>query len=378
MVSSPHVGGDKMYHIGFCGDEKYMQYIAVAMYSIVKNTNMAVSYKDKLPVSIVENQEGAEEKYCFHIITDCLSEATVHKLSLLEKELNVIFPCSIEIFYAQDEIFKNYPRWRGNYMTYYRLLYPQILPKEVKVFLYIDGDTLAVSDSREIFTEKLDSYTVGAVVSYRSTTKKLQKEILVPRKKGEKNYSFFTHKYYFCAGVMLINIEKWKKENVEEKFFGFLNTYHIQYPDQDALNYAFKDNFKVLDFKYDVYCAGMDKKVFSDAERQLKQYGVNLTPYEKPCILHYMQKPWNSGNYSFSGSVVFYNKYMPLWWEYAEKTPVYSAELMEYKQSETYAKIVQKCEKRKKRYEQYRYFYWIRKWVSLWKEQFLYWINSLR
>lgn len=367
-----------MYHIGFCGDEKYIQYIAVAMYSIVKNTDTAVSYKDKLPYAIVDNQNNAEEKYCFHIITDFLSEATIHKLSLLEKELTAIFPCSIEIHYAQDEVFEAYPRWRGNYMTYYRLLYPQILPEEVKYFLYLDGDILAVSDIRELFAENLDSYTVGAVVQYRVTTKKLQKNILAPKEKGEKTYSFFRHKYYFCAGVMLIDIEKWKDEKVEEKFFEFLKKYQVRYPDQDALNYAFKDNFKVLDFKYDMYMTGVDKKIVHDAEKQLRKYGVVLNAYDEPCILHYMQKPWKSSDLSFSGSVVFHNEHIPLWWEYAEKTPVFGSELSAFRQSEAYKQIMEKSEKRRQRYEKFNCFYWLRKWFSLGKEQFFYWINSLR
>lgn len=367
-----------MYHIGFCGDEKYIQYITVTMYSIVKNTKVSFSYKDKLPYAIVENQNEAKEKYYFHIITDNLSESTVNKISLLEKELNAIYPCSIEIFYAKDEYFKDYSPWRGNYMTYYRLLYPQILPKEVNYYLYLDGDTLVVSDIREIFCEKLDTYAIGAVAQYKLAAQKLQKEILLPQQKGEKRYSFHTHEYYFCAGVMLVNLEKWKEENIEGKVAWFLKKYKARYPDQDALNYAVKNNFKVLDFKYDMYMSGVDKEIVHDAEKQLKQYGVDLKPYAEPCVLHYMQKPWSSSPYLFSNSMAVYNEYIPLWWEYAEKTPVFSAELMAFRHSEAYQSIIARCEERKKRYEKYWYFYWLRKYFSLWKEQVLYWINSLR
>lgn len=367
-----------MYHIGFCGGENYIKFIAAAMYSIAKNTNAAVSYKDKLPYAIVENQENAEEKYFFHIMTDCLSAATVQKISCLEKELNAIFPCSIEIHYVSDDVFKNYPRWRGNYMTYYRLLYPQILPDDVKHFLYLDGDILVISDIRDIFCEDLENYTVGAVAQYQLDIKKLQKKILAPKQKGEKAYSYFTHKYYFCAGVLLINIEKWKEENVEEKFFWFLNKFHAKYPDQDALNYAFKNNFKVLDFKYNMYMAGVDKEYVHDAERQLRQYGIVLNKYEDPCVVHYMLKPWKTTGWGFTNSTVYYNKYIPLWWEYAEKIPCFADDLMAVLQSENYKQCAKYIEERKQRYKKFRYFYWLRKWFSLYKGQIAYWINSLK
>lgn len=98
-----------MYHIGFCGDENYIKYIAAAMYSIVKNTDRTKSYGDRL--AWLENGAGrAEEKYCFHLITDWLSEATKDKLLGLEKALNGIFPCSLEIHYIQNGMFENFPK----------------------------------------------------------------------------------------------------------------------------------------------------------------------------------------------------------------------------------------------------------------------------
>ncbi len=367
-----------MYHIGFCGDEKYIQYIAVTMYSIVKNTNVSFSYKDKLPYAIVENQNEAKEKYYFHIITDNLSESTVNKISLLEKELNAIYPCSIEIHYAKDEMYAGCPPWRGNYAAYYRILYPQILPKEIKYFLYMDGDILVDADIRDLFCVNLDGYALGAVAQYNVITKKLQKHILAPKHKGEKTYSFFTHKYNLSSGLMLIDMHKWREEHIEEKFFWFLNTYAVKYPDQDALNYVFKDNFKVLDFKYNMYLIGVDKNYMQDVHTQLREYGIMLNEYEKPDIIHYILKPWNSAGLCFSNHTVIYNEYIPLWWEYAEKTPVFSDELMKIRQSEAYKQQIQRDEKRKLRYEKYRYFYWLRKKVSVWKRRFVYWLNSLR
>lgn len=366
-----------MYHIGFCGDENYIKYIAAAMYSIVKNTDRTKSYGDRL--AWLENGAGrAEEKYCFHLITDWLSEATKDKLLGLEKALNGIFPCSLEIHYIQNGMFENFPKWRGNYAAYYRIVYPRILPETVKYFLYLDGDILVLSDIREIFCEDLEGCAVGAVVQYRLTTRKLQKEIIPAKRKDGRPYSFFSHKYYFCSGVMLFDLEEWKKQAPEDKIIYFLNTYQVKYPDQDALNFAFKDNFKVLDFKYDMYMGGVDAGYVNDAVRQLKKYGVVLEEYREPCIVHYMVKPWNTEGISFTNSTVVYNEYIPVWWRYAEETPCFAEDLKAVRQSENFRNLVQRNEKRKRRYEKYAAFYFCRKWFSLWKERFLYWLNGMK
>lgn len=114
-----------MYHIGFCGDENYVKYIAAAMYSIVKNTDKTKNYGSRLPWLERGAEPQAEEKYCFHLITDWLSEATKGKLLCLEKALNEIFPCSLEIHYIQNDMFEKFPPWRGSYATYYRIAYPR-------------------------------------------------------------------------------------------------------------------------------------------------------------------------------------------------------------------------------------------------------------
>lgn len=367
-----------MYHIGFCGDEKYMKFIAVAMYSIVKNTDKSKSYKNLLPHEIVENQDQANEKYCFHIIADSISEETRTKLFSLEKELNTLYPCSLEIHYTDSSLFDGFPLWRGNFAAYYRLLYADFLPDTVKYFLYLDGDTLAVSDIREIFCEDLGEYALGAVAGYRATIERLQKDIVPALDSGKKPYSFFSHNCYFCSGVMLINLEKWKAGNPLKDIRYFLNTYRVKYPDQDALNYAFKNAFKVLDFKYDMYFESKAAYHAEKAAAQLRQAGIAVQPLTDICILHYMVKPWDTAGLHFSCSEIVFAEYVPLWWEYAKNVPVFAQELEEILQSENFLQKAEKSRRREKRYKMLAPWYFVRRHCARRIGQFLFWLNGFK
>ncbi|MFG6359197.1 MAG: hypothetical protein K1W03_01245, partial [Mailhella sp.] len=70
-----------MYHIIFNGNEKYIPYICVCMTSIVRNTDENVSYKERGRTVLCAGNadEACEEAYCFHILTDFLSEETIQK-----------------------------------------------------------------------------------------------------------------------------------------------------------------------------------------------------------------------------------------------------------------------------------------------------------
>lgn len=49
-------------------------------------------------------------------------------------------------------------------------------------------------------------------------------------------YAFNPNDEYFNAGVMLINLQQWRKEQLEAQFLQFLSTYQVQYHDQDTIN----------------------------------------------------------------------------------------------------------------------------------------------
>ncbi len=334
--------GDTMYHIIFNGDEKYIPYICVCITSIIQNTDKNISYK-KLADTLLSGDAAvnAEEKYCFYILTDFLSEETINKINKLEKELNAVFPVSIVCQFLDDKLFIDFPQWRKSYSAYYRIMLAEFLPQEVKRALYLDGDTLVNTDIRAFMLQDLGEKKLAAVPNFTPLNHIIQSRV-------EKTaYSFSTQHCYFNSGVMLIDVENWRKENVQEKVMHFLNAYHVVCPDQDTLNAVFQERVKILPYQWNLMWHNL-----IDPEELKKEWKEHPMPFadetfyenlDCPKIIHFSVKPWASNGFRISKNCTpFYYPNIALWWDMAEKTPVFAKELLAIKESEPYQKMLKK------------------------------------
>ncbi|MBX3300746.1 MAG: glycosyltransferase family 8 protein [Nitrospira sp.] len=160
-------------------------------------------------------------------------------------------------------------------MTYVRLLLPQLVTQSVSRVLYLDADLLVLDDLTSLMKTDLEGTVVGAVLDRWDWQIKRREPGLenVPRVRD-----------YFNAGVLLINLERWRKERISEKALEYL----VQYPltpfaDQDALNVACDGLWTKLDPRWNFH-DHCDKRI------------LNMEPEQRPGVLHFAgpQKPWNS------------------------------------------------------------------------------------
>lgn len=130
-----------------------------------------------------------------------------------------------------------------------RVLIPNLLPDNIHRVLYLDGDTLITDDLKNLYDMNLKDKTVGMVED--SSIWQVKQ---IPIKKQN---------YYVNSGVMLIDIDKWRKEHITEQIISFLkdnfndflykdNTTFIRYPfpDQDLINIVLKNNIAFLDKRW--------------------------------------------------------------------------------------------------------------------------------
>nr|WP_270961464.1 glycosyltransferase [Campylobacter upsaliensis] len=103
-----------MYHIFLTADEKYVKFSSVLMSSIIKNAT----------------QDYERRPFCFHILSDFISDTTKEKLKILQKSLSEIYPCEIKIHIQDDAQFEKYPSSgaaQNNKLSYYRLKFMSFL-----------------------------------------------------------------------------------------------------------------------------------------------------------------------------------------------------------------------------------------------------------
>lgn len=160
-------------------------------------------------------------------------------------------------------------------VTYARLLIPQVLPNTLSRVLYLDTDLLVLDDLAPVWKTDLEGFVVGAVLDRWDMQIKRREPGLedVPRVQD-----------YFNAGVLFIDLEQWRKQQISEKALQYLvRNPQTPFADQDALNVACDGLWTKLDPRWNFHdhCG---KKV------------LDMRPEQKPGVVHFVgpQKPWNS------------------------------------------------------------------------------------
>ncbi len=324
-----------MFHIVLNANENYIKYAAVLMTSIVQKTDLNKSISEFCNFDI-------EDGYVFHILSDFISDLMKIRISNLEKQLNNIYPCKIVLHILEDDDFKGMPKWRGNYLAYYRIKMASVLPKNLKVCLYLDCDMLVFGDLRELLSVDISNYQ--AAVCLDGNNHKKNKKVFISLNRREK-YKFANIEKYFNSGFILVNLDRWRKDEVENKSMFFLKKFTTLYPDQDALNFALNDTLILpnrWNFSLGYFVAFLKNNqvvLFSD---QTKYPRLNYTKKEfenevnNIKIAHFILepfKPWDAFRYSIVNDDLqlieypFYEQY----WSVAENIPEFHLDFVTQK-----------------------------------------------
>jgi lipopolysaccharide biosynthesis glycosyltransferase len=162
-----------------------------------------------------------------------------------------------------------------NYITvaaYSRLFMTDLLPNNLDQVIYLDCDLVIQGDLSKLWNEELEDNYIAAVRCMWDKSKN-------PR---------------FNSGVMLINLEKWREENISTKALQFLEQHNYRYFDQEVLNFLFSDRWQKLDLRWNVQPrAALEYSSWEKSPFSQDEYHCFLSD---PYIIHYItsSKPWNA------------------------------------------------------------------------------------
>jgi lipopolysaccharide biosynthesis glycosyltransferase len=119
--------------------------------------------------------------------------------------------------------------------TYYRLLISDVLPPEVQRVIYLDCDMLLRGDLAGLWQMSIGSSVVGAVRD--------------PHPPSREVLGLPDGAPYFNAGMLLIDLARWRSEAVGEAAFAFASAHpdRLTYNDQCALNWVLRGRWAELD-----------------------------------------------------------------------------------------------------------------------------------
>lgn len=266
------------------------------------------NYVWQMGISLVSLFEShPNKKINIYLICTGLSEVNKEKLNeLVDKySQNIRYIDLSEL--SLCPILKSNGRWP--LICYARLFAYKVL-KDVNRLLYLDCDTVVLSNIESLFSDKYSSFPIyGAKDFIGDYYKKL-----IGMSKNSVNIN---------GGVILFNLNLYKELNPDDKIISFLKDYgkRISYADQDVLNGTFWREFGFLDAKYDVMSI---MKCFSYSEiLKLKHPTACYTKKEvdeashSPCIIHYtgnyrFKRPWfHNSNHPYKNYFDYYKKLSP-------------------------------------------------------------------
>jgi len=234
-------------NIAFGISSDWCQYASITIASILINANK----KDDYSFYILSNGITEEHKKIFY------------RLNKIKK--------SDYIFIEMDDSFFDgaIHDWLGVSASY-RLRLASVT--NIEKILYLDADIIAMEDVAELYSTDISSYYLAAVMDKCSDMMKNRVSL------GECDI-------FFNSGVQLINLKKFRENNLESLFLKRLreSTY---YTDQDVLNDICRGHILPLHIKYNIMPYG-------------KYAGNEYEYYEaisNPVLIHFTLKPWKDYN----------------------------------------------------------------------------------
>jgi len=258
-----------MYHVVYCFDINYQQHFAASLESLVKNFS-----KDPSLLFV-------------HIISDNVSDKLrdfIKKFSRksgINIEINILTP---EQFSILDVVPAKFRKIKGyiNISTYFRLMIPILISEQIRKIVYIDSDTIVVSDISELYQVELSGKSMGAVLDV------------------DNKYMSEIHglSEYYNAGLLVMRLDALRSNKFFERAIGYISGENCGalMGDQCAINIAMSGDICAIPEKWNRYASNTE---FSIAEADERIKGAAL--------IHFItaHKPWHAW---------FANKLGDLYW----------------------------------------------------------------
>ena len=255
-------------------DNNYAPFVATTIASICNNTSSLCNFY------ILDGGISSENRNKIIALKSLFRNLSIEFIKI---DINNIF---------KDVIAKSYI----TLSAFNRLLIPQLVPKITKA-IYLDVDIIAFGDIKTLYQEDLQDYIIGAVPDQGAP------ELLAYTK---KQIDINEKSIYFNSGVLLIDCRKWRENVHIDELLSIEKKYRERrlHNDQDVLNKFFENNYKILDYRYNV--------MFDAQNIVLRHYTSQIKPWQADFYLDAVShKPLKTKN-------------IETFWQYAKMTEFYN------------------------------------------------------
>jgi len=275
-----------MHHVAYCFDENYQQHFAASLSSLVASHGVKVN---NLKV---------------HIVTDTASNVLKTFLESFSIRTGLsyhLYCLGADHRSLLEKIPLKFLGVRGylKLSAYFRIMLPILIGDEIQKLLYLDSDTIVVSDVSDIFDLDLAGKALGAVPD--ASSKPMSRD--------------FGYQSYFNSGVMVMDLDLWRKQDLAQKCLEYVwdDSSDILYADQCAINRVLSGNITEIPNIWNRFV--MDKP-----KERIKCKAVMTNA----AIIHFItdQKPWFEWYENALGDIYLENLSQSQWPNPVFNTPM--------------------------------------------------------
>jgi len=181
------------------------------------------------------------------------------------------------------------PVWgRMSIHTYERILAADLLPTTHTKVIWLDSDLVVLVDLTRLWELGMSGWTLLAAQDMLAP--------IVSSPLGLRDYGalgFHGDEKYFNAGVMVLDLDRWRKDRIAEKVIAYLRQHrgNVVLWDQDGLNAVLRGQWGELDLRWNQNAAVCGRPFFNAGHLDPAAYRNVL---EDPWIVHFSGnlKPW--------------------------------------------------------------------------------------
>ncbi len=271
------------YSVAFVADNKYVEHFCVALQSL-----------------LVNNKDLAFDIY---LLNEGLTEKNSKNIAQIIKNFDVRFYNKIIDETVFSHLHSSLCFEHITIQTYFRFAIPELIDAER--VLYLDCDLVVTNSIKELFMTDFEDAYILAVADTNNIDKERLNEL-------GKTLGMSENAKYFNAGIMVINMEKWRSDKIAEKVINYVeNNPNIKFADQDGLNAIINGKWKELPSRYNI------QRKLSMAIYEKNTPTQWQTEINNRCIIHFTEgdKPWK-----IRSRRAFINEY----YKYLKMTPCFS------------------------------------------------------
>jgi lipopolysaccharide biosynthesis glycosyltransferase len=237
-------------NIGFSLDINYVPILINTIYSILQNNSSTIIFY------IIVDDDNTSELIQFNL---CKTEFLEYKFNIHFKTMELDDKISFENITRRE----NELRKEIDVIHYGQILFNKYF--DITKILYLEPDQIVLNDLKSLFDTDMTNYGIAAcpkkIINYSNHIHKFG---IVKYKDIKYNNNIF----YFNAGVTLLNFEYWNNNGLYDRFIEILTENKnstdplYYYYTQGVLNILFFNNYKQIDYKYNVTLSDVDKEPF--------------------------------------------------------------------------------------------------------------------